>query len=305
MDAPPAFPSSSPAPASSSNASFPMVVITVVGILAAFALLASYYAFVTKCQVLRGLWSTRSPPWRARRRGEREPSVIRTVVTEDRGLGMPFIRMLPVVKFTAAACGDGAGVTPRISVSECAVCLSEFVERERVRLLPNCSHAFHIDCIDTWLQGNARCPFCRSDVTLPFTPAASARLTSTRTAPNHRASCSYDDEDADADADVERARRHRPPDELIIGDSIVIEVRGEHESWASHGASPAAGNGRRLSRIKPAESVGDEAIDTRKKYTDEFAVQPLRRSLSMDSSCIKQLYVSVQEEFQFLAHRQV
>uniref|UniRef100_A0A0E0K8U7 Uncharacterized protein n=1 Tax=Oryza punctata TaxID=4537 RepID=A0A0E0K8U7_ORYPU len=47
MDAPPAFRSSSPSP-SPSNASVPMVVITVVGILAAFALLASYYAFVTK-----------------------------------------------------------------------------------------------------------------------------------------------------------------------------------------------------------------------------------------------------------------
>lgn len=74
MDAPPAFRSSSP---SSSNASVPMVVITVVGILAAFALLASYYAFVTKCQALRGLWSRGAMPWRghggggARRRAAR------------------------------------------------------------------------------------------------------------------------------------------------------------------------------------------------------------------------------------------
>ncbi|XP_040378246.1 RING-H2 finger protein ATL16-like [Oryza brachyantha] len=285
MDAPPAFASSSPSP-SSSNASVPMVVITVVGILAAFALLASYYAFVTKCQACRGLWSS-GTPWRGhggarRRSAAREAaSVIRTVATEERGLGMPFIRMLPVVKFTAAACGGGA----RISVSECAVCLSEFVERERVRLLPNCSHAFHIDCIDTWLQGNARCPFCRSDVTLPFPPPVS---TSARTAPcTHPVSCS------DGDAAADSARHRRRSDELI--NSIVIEVRGEHESWAvSHGGAPAT-------RTNKQESVGDEAIDTRKKC-EEFAVQPMRRSLSMDSSCHKQLYVSVQE---FLTQRQV
>lgn len=265
-----------------------MVVITVVGILAAFALLASYYAFVTKCQLLRAL-SSRYSPWRghgARRRDVREPSVIRTVATEDRGLGLPLIRMLPVVKFVAAAGADNAGVAGRISVSECAVCLSEFVEQERVRLLPNCSHAFHIDCIDTWLQGNARCPFCRSDVTLPAAPAyAPARPPST-TAPNHRASCGND---------VVVERRHR--DELF-SNSIVIEVRGEHERWVSR-STPA---GRRVRKQQhKAESVGDEAIDTRKK-DEEFAVQPMRRSLSMDSSCDKQLYVSVQE---FLAQRQV
>uniref|UniRef100_A0A0E0K8U6 RING-type E3 ubiquitin transferase n=1 Tax=Oryza punctata TaxID=4537 RepID=A0A0E0K8U6_ORYPU len=203
---------------------------------------------------------------------------------------MPFIRMLPVVKFTAAACGgeDGGGVGARISVSECAVCLSEFVERERVRLLPNCSHAFHIDCIDTWLQGNARCPFCRSDVTLPFTPPPAAPVRST--------SATHPD-----DEDVESALRHhhhnhRSDDELI--NSIVIEVRGEHESWVSHGgggAPPVTKRPPQRQRQRKPESVGDEAIDTRKKYDEEFAVQPMKRSLSMDSSCHKQLYVSVQE----------
>ncbi|EAZ25597.1 hypothetical protein OsJ_09423 [Oryza sativa Japonica Group] len=172
MDAPPAFRSSSP---SSSNASVPMVVITVVGILAAFALLASYYAFVTKCQALRGLWSRGAMPWRghggggARRRAAREASVIRTVATEERGLGMPFIRMLPVGSTRAGLAHRGG---------------------------------------------------------------AAAAPPATKRTPQ---------------------RRRKP------------------------------------------ESVGDEAIDTRKKYDEEFAVQPMRRSLSMDDSCHKQLYVSVQE----------
>ncbi|KAG0552775.1 hypothetical protein BDA96_01G536300 [Sorghum bicolor] len=302
MDPPPppfaSSSSSSPSPpspsssSSSSSASITMVIITVVGILAAFALLASYYAFVTKCQLLRAVWS-RHPPWHRRARGTsggREEAAYvagRASATEDarRGLGLPLIRMLPVVKFTAAACDDAGGLAPRISVSECAVCLSEFVERERVRLLPNCSHAFHIDCIDTWLQGSARCPFCRSDVSLPALPSARRAL-------------------AAATAALPRRR-----DDGLASDNIVIEVRGEHERWfSSHGttttsgARPAGGGGRgprhpkQPPRRSKAESVGDEAIDTRKTTDVEFAVeQPLRRSLSLDSSCGKHLYVSIQE----------
>jgi len=263
--------------------------------MAAFALLASYYAFVTRCQLLRALWS-RHPPWYRRARGAggggREASSTGPAASDDRrGLGLPLIRMLPVVKFTAAACGGDAGggcsVAPRISVSECAVCLSEFEERERVRLLPNCSHAFHIDCIDTWLQGSARCPFCRSDVTLP-----AARFPA-RCAPA-----------AAAAATVPTSRR----DTELASDSIVIEVRGEHERWFSNrggGAdTPAGGRRPRLQKpqLRKSESVGDEAIGTR-KAGEEFAALPLRRSLSLDSCCDKHLYVSVQE---FLAtQRQV
>ncbi|KAL8532637.1 hypothetical protein ACS0TY_009010 [Phlomoides rotata] len=44
---------------------------------------------------------------------------------------------------------------------DCAVCLCEFSEEDKLRLLPLCSHAFHIDCIDTWLLSNSSCPLCR------------------------------------------------------------------------------------------------------------------------------------------------
>jgi hypothetical protein len=173
---------------------------------------------------------------------------------------MPLIRMLPVVTFTSAAEGRRASTS-----SECAVCLSEFAERERVRLLPGCAHAFHIDCIDTWLQGSARCPFCRRSVTLPPLPLLPPR---------------HD--------------RHWQDELCASGNddagSIVIEVRGEHESW------DAAGGGRKARK----KAVGDEAVETTRRK--EFAVEPMRRSLSMDSSCDK-LHVSVVKEF--LAQRQM
>ncbi|CAA6667642.1 unnamed protein product [Spirodela intermedia] len=44
---------------------------------------------------------------------------------------------------------------------ECAICLSEFTAGERVRVLPNCGHGFHVKCIDRWLTAHASCPTCR------------------------------------------------------------------------------------------------------------------------------------------------
>lgn len=50
--------------------------------------------------------------------------------------------------------------------SDCAVCLSEFEEEERLRLLPKCSHAFHVPCIDTWLKSHSNCPLCRAGISV-------------------------------------------------------------------------------------------------------------------------------------------
>ncbi|XP_010519308.1 PREDICTED: E3 ubiquitin-protein ligase RING1 [Tarenaya hassleriana] len=51
-----------------------------------------------------------------------------------------------------------------IDGTDCSVCLNEFKENELLRLLPKCSHAFHIDCIDTWLLSHKNCPLCRAPV---------------------------------------------------------------------------------------------------------------------------------------------
>lgn len=47
---------------------------------------------------------------------------------------------------------------------DCAVCLSEFLKEDKLRLLPGCGHAFHIHCIDTWLLSNSTCPLCRGSL---------------------------------------------------------------------------------------------------------------------------------------------
>ncbi|KAI3449457.1 hypothetical protein Pfo_006122 [Paulownia fortunei] len=52
---------------------------------------------------------------------------------------------------------------------ECAVCLSEFEDNETGRILPECKHCFHVDCIDMWLQSHCDCPICRTQVKVQAT----------------------------------------------------------------------------------------------------------------------------------------
>ncbi|XP_038997841.1 RING-H2 finger protein ATL46-like isoform X2 [Hibiscus syriacus] len=77
----------------------------------------------------------------------------------DSGLDQAFIDALPVFHYKEI-------VGPK-EPFDCAVCLCEFSEKDKLRLLPMCSHAFHINCIDTWLLSNSTCPLCRATL---FTP---------------------------------------------------------------------------------------------------------------------------------------
>ncbi|PSS23876.1 RING-H2 finger protein [Actinidia chinensis var. chinensis] len=53
------------------------------------------------------------------------------------------------------------GVGSEIPATECPICLGEFVEGEKVRVLPKCNHGFHVKCIDRWLLSHSSCPNCR------------------------------------------------------------------------------------------------------------------------------------------------
>ncbi|XP_058747903.1 RING-H2 finger protein ATL63-like [Vicia villosa] len=45
---------------------------------------------------------------------------------------------------------------------ECVICLSYIEKGEIGRKLPKCGHAFHVECIDMWLNSHTNCPMCRS-----------------------------------------------------------------------------------------------------------------------------------------------
>ncbi|KAL3511258.1 hypothetical protein ACH5RR_030659 [Cinchona calisaya] len=77
----------------------------------------------------------------------------------DSGLDQAFIDALPLFLYK-----DIMGLKEPF---DCAVCLCEFSEQDKLRLLPLCSHAFHIHCIDTWLLSNSTCPLCRGTLFSP------------------------------------------------------------------------------------------------------------------------------------------
>ncbi|MED6106027.1 hypothetical protein PIB30_000811 [Stylosanthes scabra] len=73
----------------------------------------------------------------------------------DSGLEQSIIDALPVFHYQ-----DLLGVNKE--PFDCAVCLCEFSHEEKLRLVPICSHAFHMNCLDTWLLSNSTCPLCRA-----------------------------------------------------------------------------------------------------------------------------------------------
>lgn len=59
----------------------------------------------------------------------------------------------------------GSGIID-MKATECLICLGDFVEGEKVRVLPKCNHGFHVRCIDTWLLSRSSCPTCRQSLLL-------------------------------------------------------------------------------------------------------------------------------------------
>ncbi|KAG6519661.1 RING-H2 finger protein ATL74-like [Zingiber officinale] len=69
------------------------------------------------------------------------------------GLKRQALRRIPVAVY-----GEGADIPP---ATECPICLGEFADGEKVRVLPKCHHGFHVRCIDKWLASHSSCPTCR------------------------------------------------------------------------------------------------------------------------------------------------
>ncbi|KAF7136379.1 hypothetical protein RHSIM_Rhsim08G0013900 [Rhododendron simsii] len=94
------------------------------------------------------------------------------------GLNPAVIKSFPVFNYSEIKhlkIGQGA--------VSCAVCVSEFGDNERLRLLPMCDHAFHLECIDPWLASHSTCPICRANLSQEIESTQSTEECNSRSEP--------------------------------------------------------------------------------------------------------------------------
>ncbi|KAE8727054.1 putative ribonucleoprotein, chloroplast [Hibiscus syriacus] len=146
-------------PDDDSGRNFSPLMIAVIGVLACAFLLVSYNLILYKyCG--KNVDSSR----RRENRGgggdvvdeDHDPSTYQPWQASTAGLDEAVINSITVCKYRK---GDGL-----VEGTDCSVCLGEFLEDDSLRLLPKCSHAFHVHCIDAWLNSHSNCPLCRANI---------------------------------------------------------------------------------------------------------------------------------------------
>ncbi|GLT51709.1 hypothetical protein SLA2020_251010 [Shorea laevis] len=85
--------------------------------------------------------------------GDNNPAGLNNSRSRFSGIDKTVVESLPFFRFSSLK-GSKQGL-------ECSVCLSKFEDVETLRLLPKCKHAFHVNCIDRWLETHSSCPLCR------------------------------------------------------------------------------------------------------------------------------------------------
>ncbi|KAK4723561.1 hypothetical protein R3W88_026340 [Solanum pinnatisectum] len=82
-------------------------------------------------------------------------SVVSRVDPPKNGLDPTIINSLPLFLYKRNDHHD--------NIIECSICLSIIEDGGLVRVLPNCKHNFHVECIDKWFNYHSTCPLCRTE----------------------------------------------------------------------------------------------------------------------------------------------
>ncbi|KAF3793624.1 RING-H2 finger protein [Nymphaea thermarum] len=289
-----------PYPPAPSSTNFSILAIAIIGIVATAFLLVSYYVFVIKCclnwhhfghrlRAFRNLRDFRSDP-----QNHHRPMVY---APENQGLEEHIIQSIPIFRFKRKDCFLCE------DAYECSVCLNEFEEGQKLRILPKCGHAFHIDCIDTWLQAHSNCPLCRACISSQV--LAHQYMIDLEEA--HRETCQSFHSGAENDHSRENVHSSQRLEESLGltdsgGESATVEggSRAIPKKAVESGflevkfmGRKSAGQGKKLGQHQHhLSSAGDECILVRES-DQQFCVEPIRRSFSMDFDADRHLYISL------------
>ncbi|XP_055811807.1 RING-H2 finger protein ATL16-like [Solanum dulcamara] len=275
-----------------SEGGFPIIGVAMLGIMSIGFLLVSYYIFVTKCCInwqqfdpLRRFFNTRP-------RQYEDPLMAYTPSRESRGLDELVIREIPTFPYSRNRVGER-------SFRRCVVCLNEFKEDEMLRLLPKCSHAFHLDCIDIWLQNNASCPLCRTSISGTTNKHPLDMIVAPNSSPQdphipllRRSGILESDEDFV----VIELSSEFGTEAQNTSNSISRELLQPQSRSHSHSSRKFE---QRIGKLAKQQTrkfsiMGDECINVRDKDA-QLSVEPIRRSFSMDSAADRHVYLSVQQ----------
>ncbi|XVE79832.1 hypothetical protein DITRI_Ditri14bG0088200 [Diplodiscus trichospermus] len=91
-----------------------------------------------------------------------------TAAPSPPGLDPDTINSLPIIlhRSVVAKSKEKHGF---IAESECSICLGVFEDEEKLKVLPECNHAYHSECVDNWLFSQSSCPLCRASLSPSIT----------------------------------------------------------------------------------------------------------------------------------------
>ncbi|XP_010694618.2 RING-H2 finger protein ATL11 [Beta vulgaris subsp. vulgaris] len=134
--------------------------VIIIAVISALLFVGFYFIYLCYClddhSIGIGRWSS----WNAWRPWNMAGSFGHSRHKASNGLDFDLVKSLPTFEYGTikpALINKGA--------LECAVCLTEFNDKDILRSIPKCNHVFHADCVDNWLVGYATCPICRLHLT--------------------------------------------------------------------------------------------------------------------------------------------
>lgn len=77
-------------------------------------------------------------------------------ITIEQGVDEATLSSYPKLLYSQVK--KGASTT----ASCCSICLVDYKETDTIRLLPDCAHLFHLNCVDPWIRIHPTCPICRT-----------------------------------------------------------------------------------------------------------------------------------------------